>query len=33
MTLHHTLGRYDLAAQEDRSAPRTKLAIPAQLRA
>ena len=33
MTLHHTLGRYDIAAQEDRSAPRSKIAIPAQLRA
>lgn len=33
MTLHHSLERYDLAAQEDRSAPRTKLAIPARLRA
>jgi hypothetical protein len=26
-------GRYELAAQEDRSAPRTKITIPAQLRA
>jgi hypothetical protein len=33
MTLHHTLGRYEVAAQEDRSAVRTKIAIPAQLRA
>ncbi len=33
MSLQHTLGRYHIAAQEDRSAPRTKLAIPAQLRA
>ena len=33
MSLEQTLGRYDIAAQEDRSAPRTKLAIPAQLRA
>lgn len=33
MTMHQTLGRYDIAAQEDRSAPRTKIAIPAQLRA
>ena len=33
MSLYDTLGRYDLAAQEDRSAPRTKLAIPARLRA
>lgn len=33
MTLQQTLGRYHVAAQEDRSAPRTKLVIPAQLRA
>ena len=33
MTLHHSLGRYEVAAQEDRSAVRTKIAIPAQLRA
>lgn len=33
MTLHNTFGRYEIAAQEDRSAPRTKIAIPAQLRA
>src|SRR6476661_7475555 len=33
MSLHDTLGRYHIAAQEDRSAVRTKLAIPAQLRA
>ena len=33
MNPRHALGRYDIAAQEDRSAPRTKLAIPAQLRA
>ena len=33
MSPQHTLGRYHIAAQEDRSAPRTKLAIPAQLRA
>ncbi|MEO6153207.1 MAG: PilZ domain-containing protein [Croceibacterium sp.] len=33
MTLYNTLGRYEVAAQEDRSAPRFKLAIPAQLRA
>src|SRR5690606_13597859 len=33
MSLQNTLGRYHIAAQEDRSAPRTKLAIPAQLRA
>lgn len=33
MSLQKTLGRYDIAAQEDRSAVRIKLAIPAQLRA
>lgn len=33
MSLQHTLGRYEVAAQEDRSAPRAKLAIPAQVRA
>jgi len=33
MTLQNTKGRYDIAAQEDRSAPRTKIMIPAQLRA
>lgn len=33
MSLQNTLGRYHVAAQEDRSAVRTKLAIPAQLRA
>ena len=33
MSLQNTLGRYEIAAQEDRSAVRTKLAIPAQLRA
>ena len=33
MSMQHTLGRYHIAAQEDRSAVRTKLAIPAQLRA
>ena len=33
MSLHQTLGRYEIAAQEDRSSPRTKIAIPAQLRA
>ena len=32
MTLHKGLTRYSLAAQEDRSAPRTRLTIPAQLR-
>ena len=33
MTMQNTLGRYEIAAQEDRSAPRTKIMIPAQLRA
>lgn len=33
MTLQNTIGRYEIAAQEDRSAPRTKIMIPAQLRA
>jgi hypothetical protein len=33
MTLHNVQGRYDVAAQEDRSAPRTRIVIPAQLRA
>lgn len=33
MTLHNIHGRYDIAAQEDRSAPRTRIMIPAQLRA
>ena len=32
-TVQHASGRYHLAAQEDRSAPRTKIIIPAQLRA
>ncbi|MGX7895518.1 PilZ domain-containing protein [Tsuneonella sp. HG222] len=32
MSLHNVVGRYEIAAQEDRSAPRTKLLIPAQLR-
>ena len=32
MSLHNVIGRYEIAAQEDRSAPRTKLLIPAQLR-
>jgi hypothetical protein len=31
--LHSTHSRYAFAAQEDRSAPRTKMVIPAQLRA
>ena len=30
---YQTQARYDVAAQEDRCAPRTKLTIPAQLRA
>lgn len=33
MTMQNTLGSYGIAAQEDRSAPRTKIVIPAQLRA
>ena len=33
MSLHNTLGNYDIAAQEDRCAPRTRIMIPAQLRA
>ena len=33
MSLQDTLGRSHIAAQEDRSAVRTKMAIPAQLRA
>ena len=32
MSLQNVIGRYEIAAQEDRSAPRTKLSIPAQLR-
>ena len=32
MSMQNVMGRYELAAQEDRSAPRTKLVIPAQLR-
>ncbi len=32
MSLQNVQGRYEIAAQEDRSAPRTKLLIPAQLR-
>jgi hypothetical protein len=32
MSLHNVVGRYEVAAQEDRSAPRTRLAIRAQLR-
>jgi hypothetical protein len=31
--LHNRHSRYEIAAQEDRSAPRTKIIIPAQLRA
>ena len=33
MSMPGTLGRYDIAAQEDRSAPRTRIIIPGQLRA
>jgi hypothetical protein len=33
MSLQRPLGRYEIAAQEDRSAVRSRLAIPAQLRA
>lgn len=33
MTMHNSRGQYHIAAQEDRSAPRTKIVIPAQLRA
>ena len=33
MSLQNTVGRYDIAAQEDRSAIRTRLVIPAQMRA
>jgi len=33
MSLHNSNARYDIAAQEDRSAPRTRILIPAQLRA
>lgn len=32
MTLQNIKGRYEIAAQEDRSAPRTRIMIPAQLR-
>jgi hypothetical protein len=32
MTSHPPITRYAIAAQEDRSAPRTRIAIPAQLR-
>ena len=32
MSLQNVKGRYEIAAQEDRSAPRVKLTIPAQLR-
>ncbi len=32
MTLQNVEGRYEVAAQEDRCAPRTKIVIPAQLR-
>ena len=33
MSLQNTLGNYEIAAQEDRSAVRTRIMIPAQLRA
>jgi hypothetical protein len=33
MTVQNTLGSYEFAAQEDRSAPRTRILIPARLRA
>lgn len=33
MSMQNIMDRYEVAAQEDRSAPRTKLAIPARLRA
>ncbi len=33
MSMQNTLGNYEIAAQEDRSAPRTRIMIPAQLRA
>lgn len=33
MTLQNLDGRYEIAAQEDRSAPRIKIVIPAKLRA
>lgn len=33
MNVQHAPARYEIAAQEDRSAPRTKIVIPAQLRA
>ncbi|WP_340587880.1 PilZ domain-containing protein [Erythrobacter alti] len=33
MTMQNTVGRYDIAAQEDRSAPRMRIMIPAQMRA
>lgn len=32
MNMQNVIGRYEIAAQEDRSAPRTKIAIPAQFR-
>ncbi|AKH41351.1 hypothetical protein FHS61_003185 [Altererythrobacter atlanticus] len=32
MSLQNALGSYGIAAQEDRSAPRTRVAIPARLR-
>lgn len=33
MSLQNSLGNYEIAAQEDRSATRTRIMIPAQLRA
>ena len=33
MSLQNSLGNYEIAAQEDRSAARTRIMIPAQLRA
>ncbi|ANU07836.1 PilZ domain-containing protein [Paraurantiacibacter namhicola] len=32
MSMQNVTGRYEVAAQEDRCAPRTKMVIPAQLR-
>lgn len=32
MTFRNPTGRYDVAAQEDRSAPRTRISIPVQMR-
>ena len=33
MSLQNSLGNYEIAAQEDRSAARTRIMIPAQVRA